>query len=57
MITLIMRSKKKDSKGICKDFESELIRKVMSPLETGEGTQVFRKMRSLEVDMMFLLLR
>lgn len=57
MITLIMRSKKKDSKGTCKDFEPELIRKVMSPLETQEGNQVFRKMRSLDVDMLVLLLR
>lgn len=56
MITLIM-SKKKDSKGTCKDFEPELIRKVMSTLETREGNQVFRKMRSLDMDMLFLLLR
>lgn len=57
MITLIMRSKKKDSKGTYKDFEPELIRKVISTLETQEGNQVFGKMRSLDVDMLFLLLR
>lgn len=57
MITLIMRSKKKDPKGTCKDFEPELIRKVMSPLDARERNQVFRKMRSLDVDMLVLLLR
>lgn len=57
MITLIMRSKKKDSKVTLRDFEPELIRKVVTPLETQKGSQVFRKVMSLHLDMLGLLLR